>query len=824
MSRDSTGMRVVAGDRYEAGSVHRWFLGDHHRDVWTASVEVEFLDVGSLAGGLTPVTTGGGLQTRSLRFRGSDGREYFFRSLDKDPTPALDSVFRGTVVDDLVQDAISAAHPYGALVAARLLDGPGVLHADPQLLVMPDDPRLGAFRSEFAGMLGLFEERPDENDDTGGQPFAGATRVIGSNRLMERLDESPDDLVDPEAYLRARLMDVYLGDWDRHRGQWRWATYSSEDPRVWLPVPRDRDQVFSRFDGFLTSVAALYIPHLVRFGTDYPSMERLHWSAREMDRRFLAGLSLDDWEKVGASVQASLTDGLIDDAVMRLPSGVYARHGSTLAGQLRARRERLPEAWRDLYALLARQVEVHASDSHEVVVVDRSSLADVTVRVARRDDPERPFFQRTFSDEETREIRVHLEGGDDMLRVVGEAPSDITLRVVGGEGSDQYVFGGPAEDVHLYDHEGRNRVSGAEVTIDARPFQEWTWSPDDRSQPLDWGHRTLPVASPAVSSDLGVFLAGGVRIERYGFRQAPYASAVEIQAGWAPGLGRGLLDVDSRFNRANSPLFLEVAGRMSGVDVLHFYGLGNATAPGHGSSHRVDLRRITGSVGLGVEPSPWIRAAGTVQFEETLTQDRAADHPVLRSTAARGGYTALGIGGRVVVEPLQGSLDSSSDIRLTVEGMAFPAILDVDRTFGRLEGEFSLRLAPSAWPMLSLVVKAGAQQVLGRFPWHHAAFLGGNETLRGWDEERFAGDAAVRVSSEFRLGTTGRLVLPARMGVFAFVDEGRVWSDGRSPGGWHLGAGGGVYIQPMRSPYMLKGGVGVSEEATKVFVGVELPY
>ena len=56
-------------------------------------------------------------------------------------------------VDDLVQDGISAAHPFGALVAAPLLDAVGVLHVDPQLRVMPDDPRLGEFRAEFAGML-----------------------------------------------------------------------------------------------------------------------------------------------------------------------------------------------------------------------------------------------------------------------------------------------------------------------------------------------------------------------------------------------------------------------------------------------------------------------------------------------------------------------------------------------------------------------------------------------------------------------------------------------------------------------------------------------
>ena len=77
---------------------------------------------------------------------GADSREYSFRSVDKDPSAVLDPLLRGTVVNELVQDGISAAHPYGALVAAPILEAAGVLHVEPQLRLMPDDPALGEFR------------------------------------------------------------------------------------------------------------------------------------------------------------------------------------------------------------------------------------------------------------------------------------------------------------------------------------------------------------------------------------------------------------------------------------------------------------------------------------------------------------------------------------------------------------------------------------------------------------------------------------------------------------------------------------------------------
>lgn len=164
---------VVPGPQYGAGWLHRVFFGSHHRGLWTTPIDVPVLDLDRYAGGLRPVERGGGRQTRSLHFAGRDGRRYKFRSVDKDPSGALPKKLRESLVDNLLQDQVSAQHPAAALVVAPLLDAAGVLHADPRLYVLPDDPRLGEFRAEFAGMLGTIEVRADEAE--GGEPgFAGS--------------------------------------------------------------------------------------------------------------------------------------------------------------------------------------------------------------------------------------------------------------------------------------------------------------------------------------------------------------------------------------------------------------------------------------------------------------------------------------------------------------------------------------------------------------------------------------------------------------------------------------------------------------------------
>ncbi len=164
-SEDARTVRVTPGEKYAAGWLHRAMLGSGYRDLWTTPIEVPTLNLETFAGGLRPLKRGGFGQTTSLHLESADGRRFVFRSVDKDPSRGLPSLLRGTFVDDIVQDQISAQHPDAALVVDPLLAAAGVLHAEPHLLVMPDTPALGEFREEFAGMLAILEERPDEAED-----------------------------------------------------------------------------------------------------------------------------------------------------------------------------------------------------------------------------------------------------------------------------------------------------------------------------------------------------------------------------------------------------------------------------------------------------------------------------------------------------------------------------------------------------------------------------------------------------------------------------------------------------------------------------------
>jgi len=171
---------------YDANSFRATMMGHGWRELRSVPVKATVLDLDEYAGGPTVVRRGGGKQTSSLRMRGEDGVLYNFRSIDKDAARGLDPLLRETLVAWAQQDQISAIFPMAAIVVAPLLEAADLLHPDPTLVVMPDDPRLDEFREEFTGLLGLIEERPDEGPDGG---FAGSSRIVSSERLFERLDE-----------------------------------------------------------------------------------------------------------------------------------------------------------------------------------------------------------------------------------------------------------------------------------------------------------------------------------------------------------------------------------------------------------------------------------------------------------------------------------------------------------------------------------------------------------------------------------------------------------------------------------------------------------
>lgn len=788
---------VAAGARYAAGGTRRSLLGSDYRQLWTTPIRVPVLDPDTFAGGLTPLEEGGGLQTVSLHLQGADGREYGFRSVDKDQDRAVPPDVRRTVVSRIIQDQVSALHPGGALVADRLLDAVGILHASPRLYVMPDHPFLGEHREKFAGMLGTLEVRPNEGGE--GEPsFAGADEVVGTEKFLEELEDTPRNRLDAREYLGARLMDLFLGDFDRHEDQWRWAGFDRGELRVWRPIPRDRDYVFVDYDGLLLSLGSRFYPKLVRFDDEYRDLGGLTENAQALDRRLLSGLARPAWDSVTAAVQRRLTDAVIRDAVERLPAPWYELSGPGLIADLRSRRDRLPEVAEEFYERLAGTVTVDATDVAERAEVERFPDGGVELRIYARKDAEgvaTPHFRRRFVAEETEEVRLDLHGGDDTAVVRGHGGRGITLRVIGGGGDDvlaDSTGGAGRSRIAFYDARGENRfVTTGGATVDRREYDEPKGAPRDRG-------RSSTLFSPWAGwvSNLGPVIGGGPQVTRYGFRRDPFASRLRLLALYAPFEGRVGVEATGEFHSEGAPRYFEVLAQASEIEATRFHGYGNES-PGEGDQefYRV-LERV-----LLLEP----RLVFPVSDRLTLSGGPSAwyvdPEPVVGSPAAEGtpfGSEAFGmVGARGGAE-----FDSRDEPayprhgwRASAEISAFPAFWDVEDAFAGVKVDAASYLTLPALTRPTLALRSGASRVWGGFPIQEAAALGGSHSLRGYRSERFLGDAAVWGNAELRVPVTRvNLLVRGDLGVLGLLDAGRVRVDGDSDGGWHTATGGGVWF------------------------------
>jgi hypothetical protein len=812
---------TAAGPHYRANSVHRLLLGGDYRDLWTTPIEAPLLDLNTYAGGLKPAFRVGGQETLGLAMKGADGHDYTFRGIDKDPSDLLPSEYKGTFVDKLIQDQIASSMPGGSSIVPPLLAAVGVLHVEPKIVVMPDDSSLGEFRKAFGNQLGTIEEYPRApiNDAPG---TFGATEIIKSDELWKRMATSPSERVDARAFLTARLVDLLIGDWDRHRNQWHWARIPGKPD--WQPIPEDRDQAFVRFEGLLPAAGREHLPQFVNFSKEYPDLAGLTWNARDVDRRFLVELDKPEWDEIVAMVHARITDDVIAASIQLLPAEYRKVEGARLETALRQRRDALPAYADRFYHFLAKDVDVHTSDQPEVARVTHLAGGDVDVKIETAGQSS-PVFERTFHPKETDEVRLYLEGGNDSLVTSGPR-GGVTVRVVGGEGND-VIDDRAGTRLHVSDASGENSVlRGNGTSLDTRPYTAPVRKTAPWIPPRDWGRRTVFLPAIGGNSDLGVLFVASIKTTGYGFRKDPYADTQTLRLAYATKAGSFGADYTGEFRRENSPLILGLYSRLSGLDFLHFYGFGNDTR----NNQTEDFYKLKHneyvlrpSVSRYVGKHSKIMAEVPLKYSQTdLQPDRLITEVKPYGTED---FFQAGLGAGVEMDTRQSPAATSGGVRTEIHGNVYPELGAVKSTFGEVHGEVSLYQPMHFLSTPTIALRAGGRQVWGTYPYHEAAYIGGARTVRGFAQQRFAGDAALFGNAELRIPIVHTYILvPGNLGVFGLFDTGRVYLDGESSTTWHNGVGGGLWMSFVDPANAVSLSIANSEEGTRVYVHLSMSF
>ncbi|CAN0487103.1 unnamed protein product, partial [Laminaria digitata] len=632
---------------------------------------------------------------------------------------------------------------------------------------------------------------------------------------------------DTESFVKARLFDMLLSDWDRHRLQWRWAEFDAEDGKgkIYRPVPRDRDWAFNKFDGVMPALVRIsFDPKFQEFDDGFGNIKGLTKNGHWQDRRLTASVSRTVWQEKAAELQTALTDEIIDAAVLDWPESVVEYHGDEIAETLKARRDKLQDIADDYYDILARYVDIVGSNKHERFEVNRLNDDEtelVVYKTSKKGEIRQELIRRTFFTDETTEIRLFGLDGNDTFEITGRALTGIIVRIIGGAGDDNFtdhseILNGGNRAIY-YDTKGNNLAT-------AGPNTKVVFSNDpgvnayDQKDYLHDGK--LPQVFFGRNQDDGLFVGGGMKFVKHGFRKKPFDRSQRLVGNFAARTQAFNVVYTGHFTDVIKRTDLVIdANYRSPKNFRNFFGLGNETINEAEDAEFFQAQMTTALFAPSLMLSDGTGASlsfGTLfRYVDVKNEDATFIGQQGISSESFRDQVFFGLTGAFVIDfsdhpanPKQGFIwENNTELDVGLAGS--------DDIYTTLSSALTFYTSPSLSPQVTFAIRAGGAHNIGDFPFYEANTVGGRSNVRGWRSNRFAGRTSLFTNVELRtkLFNVNSYIATGEFGILGFFDNGRVWTEeDETPGSvWHQGYGGGLWMSLFDS-IILNGSMGFSKE------------
>jgi hypothetical protein len=828
-TRDSL-IVAIAPEYNDVGKVHRFFLGENYRKFWAEPVPMRVLHLKTEKGGLEIVKLGGGMQTRSLRLKDISGREWVLRTIQKYPERGLPENLRPTIAKDIVQDQVSTGHPFGALVVPALAETLELPHSNPEIVYVGDDPGLGEYQKTFANAAYLFEER---------SPFE-TEKTDATDKAQRKVERDNDTRFNEKLTLRARLLDMVIGDWDRHEDNWRWLPEKSKGETLYWPVPRDRDKVFYKTSGLLP----WFLSHqwlksnLQPYSENIRDIKGWNFNARYVDRYFLSQLDENDWKEEIGYVQEKITPDLVEMAMRAFPDSIYSDPTTPLLQQaLLGRVKNLPVYALEYFRFLAETVEISLSDKREYFDIRYTETGDIDLNIynIKKDGSNgRKVYSRLFDQQLTKEIRLYGFAGEDVFAVHGNTKSSIKLRMVGGDDVDKFLVGDRIQNkskLYVYDRADQENMLPASSKARLRLSTDTTVNQYNKRSFMF--NRLGPLFRANYNIDQGIQLAAGMIFEKQGFRKEPYAFKNEFWANYSTGRQSFILDYVGDFKQIIGKNDLEIDAHLLGPrNLSNFFGIGNETRFINEGDKKMSYYRnrydfLTVDLKLKRIIQKNLTLFGGLATEYYTSKTESNTHRFFNDFNAENPEYAV-FQDRFYAGLTAGWIyDTRDNMQMPNKGILWNTTLSAKKkvdgnyaSFGKFTSEIRHYLSTKNADFV-IANRLGAGTTVGDPAFYQHMQLGGVRSLRGFHTNRFTGRTMVYHNLDLRLDILHfrSYIVPGTLGVIAFNDIGRVWEPGQFSKKWHDGYGGGIYIIPAEL-ILIQAAVGFSREGALPYISL----
>jgi DNA repair exonuclease SbcCD nuclease subunit len=792
-----------ASQQYKNPSfTRRLILGNNYRKVWSQPVKLKVFRLKEEHGGFTIKAMGGGKQTKSLTLEDKNGKEWSLRTIDKDPEMALPENLRNTVASEIVQDMISAAHPYAPLPVAALAKSLKIPHATPEYFLVPDDLAFGRYRPVFANKVCMLEEK---NASWDGKDTKSSVTVF--NNII---DDNEKRVVQNEV-LKARLLDILVADWDRHMDQYKWGVQDTGKGKLYYPIPKDRDQAFFRSEGLLVDyVSKKRLPFLKGLRYNIPDVNHLSAVSKDFDRLFLNDIDRKEWDSVTTVFRRQLPDTAIINAVKKMPPEIYALNGQKITDKLISRRNDLERVSLKYYDFLAKRVSILGSNETEVFKVFNEGK-NIRVQVLARDGKDTTFvmYDRLFDPNKTKEIRLYGFRGNDKFDISANTSHKTFFRIIGGKGDDTFHIDSKIKN-YIYD------LSTEKNFLTKGRQTKTRFSPNTKVNDYDINEYQynifhFPRVNVGWNADDGFMFGFGLWYRHYGWRKTPFASEQRLSALFSVAHKAYQFKYRGLFVDAFPRIDVAVNAELVNPALNNFFGYGNNTKVNEDTTiryYRARFKNVAADVLFRKKVAGRLLAlfAGPSFYHYWNERDRNKDYilgkPSLVGLDSNDVYSVKSYAGAKFgfhLNNLNDELFPTRGINWITTFTQMQPLNDNSSPLSKLESDMTVYASMSFPARWVTVLRVGAGRIFSdSLEYFQALTLGANNYLRGFRKNRFAGHGLAYASLEFRvkLFDSKSYVFPGQVGVVAFNDIGRVWLKGERSKRWHYAYGGGFYYVP----------------------------
>ncbi len=791
----------------EVSKLHRIFFGANYRREWSAPTKLPVIRISEFRGGLTPLREGGGNQTHSLRLEDKEGTEWVLRSVEKYPDAILPEQLKETFAKDIVTDAMSAQHPYSALVVPPIAHAVKVPHAHPIIGIVAPDKNLGMYSKMFAGTVCLLEER----EPTG--------KSDNFTTMLNELSRDNDNNFDSTVFLRARILDVLLGDWDRHGDQWRFKPEKNGKGKRYTPIPRDRDQVFYTNQGIFPYIESRpwVQPFFEGFNPSIRKVGTLLFTSTLLNARLINQFSYDQWMQVTHEFVAGVTDSVLETALRQLPKSAYELRHNALLKILKARRDDLPRAMSAYYYFLNKNAFIRSSDKNELVEIRDAPLNGMQIsihKLSKKGEVKEQLFSKVYYPSITREIRLFIGKGDDSV-FIDNNNSSIKLRITGGDGNKKYQVIESKRKVDVFEKENNAVFSGNTGRLVKHLSND---SANTAIVPGNLFNVLAPLATAGFNRDDGFILGAGFRYTRgldytqTGFNTKRYTSFQELTVAHSFSTNAFSIKYNAEWAKAigNADFTLH-ADALAPNNTQNFFGTGNETPFYKTGDYkrfyraRFSLYTIDPALRWGSKKGSFISVGPSVQYYHFDSTDNAGrfildnnfTHTYDSATIAKDKmHAGLAIG--FVSDKRNNKLLPRWGSYVNVKLLGYTGLNSYSKSFARLTAELAFYKSVDAKSNFVIAERLGGGAIVGNETFYQSLFLGGQGNLLGYRQYRFAGQYMLynNLEARIKLADLASYILPGQVGLVGLFDVGRVWEEHDQSDLWHIGAGGGLYFAP----------------------------